>query len=91
MKRLPFLPRLMEATGDATVAPSAKVRTPGMTSSLLSETKATDRRVARIAQTLEMTMPVRLSQGSSSVDHHPTSTTSAEKCLATSTEMMRLT
>ena len=77
MKRLLLLPRLMEASRDATVATVASRMMLKTTTSQLSAIKEPDRRVARIATTLEM-----LSRDSS-VGHPLTSTISAEKCLAT--------
>ena len=81
MKRLLLLPRLMEASRDATVATVASRMMPKTTTSLLSATKEPDRRVARIAKTLEM-----LSRDSS-VGHPLTSTISAEKFLATTSRI----
>ena len=76
MKRRPLLPRLTEAARDATVATGARETKPRRTPSLLSVTKATDLRVARIVPTLAMF---------SSAVHPLTSTTLAEKCHATHT------
>lgn len=80
MKRPPLLPRLIGPTRNATVATSAREASPRRTLRPLSAIKATDlREEASFALTLAM-----LSR-SSSVDLLQTSTTSAGRCLATTT------
>ena len=83
--RLLLLPRLMEVSDSAIVATGARETRPRKSyHGLLSVTKATDPRVARIA--LQETMlTVQTSRGINSVGHQQMSTTLAEKCLVTLT------